>query len=510
MLPFFHEFPIVSWQLTKQITTFWCTSNEKIRVLSVVALFRLITVFKEEQREKVLKLLYVSYVKNCKFTSPSAWPMIDFMRMSLVELYNMDQALAYRHGFIYIRQLASHLRNAMLIQKKERLQLVYNWQFVHCLHFWSELLWKTHPNPILSPLTYPLVQICHGTLNLMKSPAYYPFTFHIVNILSEISEKTGIFIPVLPYLIEILSSKKLLSKPKKSSMKPFQWHCIIKVSKSQLLESALCDGLIEQFFNSSLNYLNSQCHTIGFPELAFPFVLQLKSFLKKCKVAVYSKKVKQLLDKINENSQFISDRRKDVTFKLTDSEAIKNWEIAVGQVPPPLRSFCKQWNEMASKLRRNEEMFSEEKRDEFSISSLRKRQRDGEEDLEEDDILKPLPKKTKKNTEESKEEENTGKEVKKGKIKTKFDEGDEESFNYINNKDLNEIKESSVKPKITYFNSDDEFEGEEDIVRNINNLGPTLKVKVEGKGKKKHDEDEPRFNLDSPGIECETPNVIKL
>lgn len=54
---------------------------------------------------------------------------------------------------------------------------------------------------------------------------------------------------------------------------------------------------------------------------------QLKSFLKKCKVPNYTKKMKHLLDKIKENQDFIESKRKDVTFAIGDPKAVKDWEV---------------------------------------------------------------------------------------------------------------------------------------------------------------------------------------
>ena len=45
------------------------------------------------------------------------------MTSSLVELLAVDPATSYQHGFVYIRQLAIHLRTALTSGKKDAQQV---------------------------------------------------------------------------------------------------------------------------------------------------------------------------------------------------------------------------------------------------------------------------------------------------------------------------------------------------------------------------------------------------
>lgn len=62
--------------------------------------------------------MYVKYVENSKFVSPNTLPGINFMKHSLAEIYMLDSNLSYSHAFLYIRQMAIHLRNAVTLKKK--------------------------------------------------------------------------------------------------------------------------------------------------------------------------------------------------------------------------------------------------------------------------------------------------------------------------------------------------------------------------------------------------------
>ena len=100
-------------------------------------------------------------------------PLLTFLSNCVVELYGLDMAATYQHAFVYIRQLAITLRNALANRTKEAFQTVYNWQFVHSLRVWARVLGtycrRSRPagppdstSPLM-PLVYPLIQIILGT-----------------------------------------------------------------------------------------------------------------------------------------------------------------------------------------------------------------------------------------------------------------------------------------------------------------------------------------------------------
>ncbi|KAK2557702.1 Nucleolar complex protein 2-like protein [Acropora cervicornis] len=234
LVPYYACFPKLAREFIKRSVRMWSRGEEHVRVMAFLGIRNIATLMPSSFLELSAKKLYMDFVKNTKFMSPKAKPVITFMQNSLVEIFSLDVHLTYQHAFVYIRQLAIHLRNAMVRQKKDSYQTVYNWQYIQCLHLWCRIVSEVKSNGVLDPLIYPLVQTVLGAIKLVPAARYYPLKFHCIRSLNMLAEATDTFVPVAPFLLEILESTEFNKKIKLSTAKPTPFTYILKVSKQQL------------------------------------------------------------------------------------------------------------------------------------------------------------------------------------------------------------------------------------------------------------------------------------
>ncbi|XP_068699854.1 nucleolar complex protein 2 homolog [Montipora foliosa] len=408
MTPYYACFPKVAKAFIKQFVKMWSSGEEHVRVLAFLGIRNVATMMPSSFLDFSVKQLYMNFVKNTKFMSPKTRPVIVFMQNSLVEIFSLDSHLTYQHAFVYIRQLAIHLRNAIIRQKKDSYQTVYNWQYIHCLHLWCRVISEVKCNGVLDPLIYPLVQTVIGAIKMVPAARYYPLRFHCIRSLNLLSEATDTYIPVAPFLLEILESEEFNKKMKMSTAKPTEFSCILKVTKQQLGTKPYQDAVVDHIFELLLEFFCVHAHSIAFPEVALPAVVRLRKFIKTTAVPKYRKQMKQLVDKIEETSTEVTNRRSKVSFSPKDTDEVERWTAQYRQHPNAIVKFYNTWKSRKPGPTQQNGKRGENNSDDESVENTaqRKRKHIGSETKKEK--LKETVKKAKKAVQKSATDNNTG------------------------------------------------------------------------------------------------------
>lgn len=274
---------------------------------------------------------------------------ITLMKNSASELFllpgKQEGDLAFQLAFGYIRSLAILLRKGVKDASKEAFKSVYNWQFVHAVDFWSLVLSSScdkqrvaeQGESPLQPLLYPLIQVALGAIrcvpslpaspvepgltsctfprrSLVPTSRYFPLRFHLVRALLRIIQRTGTYVPVATSLFEVLDSPELTKRSKPSTLKPLDWDYYLKCPTAYQRTRVYADALVDEVVFLLSEFYGALSTSIAFPELALPACVALRRHAKKLAAPKLAQQVKQLVDKLEANAQWIEQRREQVEF----------------------------------------------------------------------------------------------------------------------------------------------------------------------------------------------------
>ena len=352
----------------KTLLELWSTGTDGTRIACFLAIRKLVSAGDEAVKDMVLKGIYLSLLRTCKNTSIHTLPSINLMKNSASEIYALDHAAAYQHAFGYIRQLAVHLRNSMRVKTKDSYKAVYNWQFAHCIDFWSLVLSTACSRETriqrggveseLQPLIYPLVQVTLGVIRLIPTSRYFPLRFHLLRSLLRLSTHTKTYIPLVPSLLEPLASAEFTHKPKPSTLPPLDFEYHIRAPSTYPRTRVYQDGLGEEIAYLLLESQALMSTSIAFPELAIPVVTALKRFVKKGKNGKVGGQFKVLTERMENNAKWVGEKRKGVEFAPNDRGAVESFLEGVEIESSPLGTYWRLQKKVRDTKRREVEKVS--------------------------------------------------------------------------------------------------------------------------------------------------------
>jgi nucleolar complex protein 2 len=318
-IPFLSAFPKISKSMLKTCVKLWSApldTSQEYQVVRLQAFLRIRQLAITQPYpfiEECLKMTYLSYAQRSRFGTASnvttVLPTLTFMGNCIVELYTLDYASAYQHAFVYIRQLALHLRTALMKKTKDSMAVVYCWQYMHCLKLWVAVLsaacgkygniesgvssklgggaGKDEEANLLRSLVFPLTEIILGVTKLVPITRYTPLRLHCVRLLQQLAASTESFIPTTFLLLGVLDSKEIRSKPlrddgkgkqkSKTAVRGIRLPLILKLPKEGTLRTVeQLDAVLKETFLLLNREIDLYRYSPAFPEFTFVILQRLR------------------------------------------------------------------------------------------------------------------------------------------------------------------------------------------------------------------------------------------
>jgi len=388
----YNYYPKLQHKLLNQLLVYWSGEHERnVRIDAFLCIYNMFLTAsnvshsfnndkikqKEQQsqglsiQDQILKSTYMSYVRSAKFVTPTTLPVIDFLANCVVELFAINQSVSYSFAFVYIRQLAIHLRNAISpkktstdkkadnkISKPKSKQTadacgsyksIYNWQFINCLRVWAKLIAfhtdsTQHVSKPLSQLLYPLMQILMSTLNVHPVTRYYPLKLIVIQFILMISEQQHTFVPIALLLTDVFSCHELTVPPRVTSRgrDHMNFDTCLKVNDKLVDSKVYQTQLVTRTCDLILHYFSIYSYSIAFPELVVNTIRSLKKFTKITLIHRIRKQVGNVVGKLEMNREWIIRKRMQcelTPLSLTAEQSILTFKNDDRSEKSPLAEF---------------------------------------------------------------------------------------------------------------------------------------------------------------------------
>lgn len=260
--------------------------------------------------EECFRSLYLSFSRTCKSFNEIKFSTVIFMSQCVVELYSTDASLAYQQGFLHIRQLALHVRQAILRKSSDQMHHITNWQFLNCIRLWTRVICSMPGNNEMGVLAFPLSQIILGIISITQSLYYMPLKLHLITCLHQLSASCKLYIPVAMKILEVFDSNDmLLSKSTPSTEAPPNFMYLVKLPSNSINSAVVRDSIINQSILTLRHNIEIYRYHVAFPEYSYIISKRLKLFNKKAKVSKWRDLTRTLLGQIEEYVNFCKQHR---------------------------------------------------------------------------------------------------------------------------------------------------------------------------------------------------------
>ncbi|GBP76687.1 Nucleolar complex protein 2 homolog [Eumeta japonica] len=269
-------------------------------------------------------------------------------------------------------------------------------------------------------IKHPLISYLNDLMKLLGGVT----STNILTVLLKHLHQMSVYVACFGRISRLLLKKLIpLWSSGEETVRVLAFLCILRIMRNQ--QATLLNPVLKAMY---LTYVKN-CKFI-------------RQFLKTCAISNYTKKLRQLLEKIEENSKFIENERSKISFSLSDNKLISAWELNIKNRGTPLSKFFESWNKISRIQKRKKITNNDDLAEELPL--IKRPKRNEAHELQKDKgavVLFPSDSEDEKDEfvfggteKESKKENSTKKlkKVKKGKKKKAVQNTVTEIDDYIN------------------------------------------------------------------------------
>ncbi|XP_022765341.1 nucleolar complex protein 2 homolog isoform X2 [Durio zibethinus] len=344
---FFAAFQPLLHRLIKIAVHLWVTGEGTLSSHSFLVIKDVTSVFSSDCLDSCLIKTYKAFVGHCKFVDPVSSKHIQFLRDSFIELCSLDMQNSSRKAMVCVEQLSKILQAGLRTKKKEAVKRICSWQYTNCIDLWVSFISANIQDYDLQPLLYMIIQIINGVAVLFPGPRYLPLRLKCIQWLNNLSSSSGVFIPVTSFALDILEYKT--SKDNGNTGKDFNFSSSVKLPKHWLKSRNFQEKCVSSVIELLAMHFAQWSYHITFPELATIPLIRLRKFHETTTIESFRRVVKQFIDKVEENIEFVQRKRDEVAFSPKDHQPVESfWQLEKSSANAPFTQYYKSIMEKAA------------------------------------------------------------------------------------------------------------------------------------------------------------------
>lgn len=122
--------------------------------------------------------------------------------------------------------------------------------------------------------------------------------------------------------LKLKGDKEMKKEEEDKKKRELNLDLMLKVTKEETTKPEYIQLVIDKFYDLALAYLASQSSNVSYPEMVALFLHQSRKFVKTIHTAKERTKMRQLLDKVNENADWVFSQRKKHGLKVNEQNKI--------------------------------------------------------------------------------------------------------------------------------------------------------------------------------------------